>query len=209
MKTKYPRTFHVPWSNGTSDDKFLSSLHHFENKRVIVTEKMDGENSTGYHDGTVHARSLDSANHPSRSWLKCFFANFHYDIPPNWRICGENLFAKHSIQYNNLKSYFYCFSVWNENNICLSWKDTKEFCNLLNIETVPVLYDGVYDESVIRSLWHPKKADKMEGYVIRTFNEFHFDEFKNNVAKFVRPNHITTSSHWMHSEITKNKLLME
>jgi len=36
---KYPRTFHLPWSEGaTSDDKTLDNVDHFEGKRVIITE---------------------------------------------------------------------------------------------------------------------------------------------------------------------------
>ena len=45
--TKYPRTMHLPFSEGvTSDDKMIKSLDAFQNCRVIVTEKMDGENTT-------------------------------------------------------------------------------------------------------------------------------------------------------------------
>ena len=50
-KYKYPRTFHIPGSPGaTSDDKILKSLDHFKGKRVIITEKMDGENTSLYRD---------------------------------------------------------------------------------------------------------------------------------------------------------------
>ena len=47
QKYKYPRTYHVPWSPGTtSDDRLLKSVDQFVGKRVVVTEKMDGENTT-------------------------------------------------------------------------------------------------------------------------------------------------------------------
>ena len=56
---KYPRTFHLPFSKGsTSDDKFLKDYSNFENKDIIVTLKMDGENTTMYNDH-IHARSLE------------------------------------------------------------------------------------------------------------------------------------------------------
>lgn len=71
---KYPRTHHLPWSeNITDDDRIMSSLKEFIGTRVIVTEKMDGENTTMYKD-TVHAGSVDSGNHPSRNWVKNFGA---------------------------------------------------------------------------------------------------------------------------------------
>jgi hypothetical protein len=61
--TKYPRTFHLPFSLAvSSDDKLLQSLDSFVGNRVIVTEKMDGENTSLYSDGTTHARSIDRSH---------------------------------------------------------------------------------------------------------------------------------------------------
>ena len=58
---KYPRTFHLPWSPGVaSDDKVIESLDAFVGREVVVTEKMDGENSSLYSNGHIHARSMDS-----------------------------------------------------------------------------------------------------------------------------------------------------
>jgi hypothetical protein len=71
--TKYPRTFHLPWSLGaTSDDKVVPSVSHFEGRQVVVTEKMDGENTTLYRDH-IHARSLDSKGGEDRAWVKQFW----------------------------------------------------------------------------------------------------------------------------------------
>jgi hypothetical protein len=42
MYYKYPRTFHFPWSNATSDDRILDSFDYFLGKQVVVTEKVDG-----------------------------------------------------------------------------------------------------------------------------------------------------------------------
>lgn len=68
---KYPRTLHLPWSLGsTSDDKFMSNVEHFNGKRIIITEKMDGENTNMYSD-KIHARSIDSNHHDSRNWVMC------------------------------------------------------------------------------------------------------------------------------------------
>lgn len=95
-RTKYPRTLHLPYSPGsTTDDKKLSSTKHFSGKSVIVTEKMDGENTTIYNFGT-HARSLESSHHPSRSRVKALQASL--SIPNGWRICGENLYAAYTMK---------------------------------------------------------------------------------------------------------------
>ncbi|MGC5412734.1 RNA ligase family protein, partial [Streptomyces sp. DT225] len=61
MRTHYPRTPHLPWSPGaTSDDVRMTDLAALAGTEVVVTEKLDGENTTLYADG-LHARSLDSA----------------------------------------------------------------------------------------------------------------------------------------------------
>ena len=204
--TKYPRTYHLPFSLGsTSDDKMLKSTEQFTDMEVVVTEKMDGENTSMYSDH-YHARSLDSKHHASRDMVKSLWATIKHDIPDGWRICGENLYAKHSIGYNDLSSYFLVFSIWNEKNEALSWDDTVEWCNILGLEYVRVLYRDTYDENIIKSLWSPTVHDLMEGYVVRNSQAFSYDDFGKNAAKFVRPKHVTTDTHWMHSEIIANKL---
>ena len=148
-KYKYPRTPHSLESNSvTDDDKMLLGYDSFENSEVVVTIKMDGENTTMSKD-YIHARSLDSNNHPSRSWVKGLWGEIKYNIPDEWRVCGENLYAHHSIFYNDLESYFYCFNIWNENNICLSYDDTLEWCNLLNIIHVPAMWRGEFNKETI------------------------------------------------------------
>lgn len=210
---KYQRTQHLPWSKKVTNDD--TKLHHsscFHGKSVIITEKLDGENSTMYND-YYHARSLDGVDHPSRSWIKQFHASIKYNIPNGYRICGENMYAKHSIEYTNLKSYFYCFSIWDETNMCLSWDDTTELCALLGIEHVPVLHQPfIWDDALTPNLLQNDKLfqldlNSQEGYVIRNSSSFHYDEFSNNVAKWVRANHVQTDSHWMHSQIIPNTLI--
>ena len=65
---KYPRTLHLPFSPGTtSDDKMLTAKHTidlYQGKHILITEKMDGENTKLYND-YLHARSLDCRHHPS------------------------------------------------------------------------------------------------------------------------------------------------
>lgn len=205
--TKYPRTHHLPWSgNLNPDDRLHPDITVFHGKRVIVSEKLDGENSSLYRNYT-HARSVDGRHHPSRDWLKGFWATFASDIPEGWRICGENMFAVHSIPYDDLKSYFYGFSVWNDKNVALSWDDTLEWFALLDITPVPVLFDGIYDEEAIKALWTSKDYDRSEGYVLRLADEIPYGDFRLAFAKFVRPNHIQTVKHWMFGQaIRKNHI---
>lgn len=204
---KYPRTYHLPSSEGlSSDDKRLLSMDHFVGKEVVVTEKLDGQNTSCYNDH-IHARSLDSTHHPSQDWIKGFWSTFNYKIPEGWRICGENMYAKHSIHYSQLETYFYVFSIWDENNQILTWDDTLDVCQELGLATVPLLYRGQYDTLAIENLYIPdRKPDLMEGYVIRINEAFHYNNFESNMAKWVRKNHVQTTQHWAHAQITKNKL---
>lgn len=195
---KYPRTYHLPWSkNITDDDRVIPSLSSFEGREIVVTVKMDGENTTMYND-YIHARSLDSKNHDSRNWVKNYWGTICGDIPEGWRICGENLFAEHSIHYDELESYFYGFSIWNERNECISWDDTLEWFKLLEIVPVPVLYRGPWDQKVIEKLEKTMDFKREEGYVVRVTDMFNFRDFRNSVAKYVRKDHVLSVKHWLH-----------
>lgn len=202
---KYPKTFHLPWSLGISnDDKIISSLKDLEKaEEVVVTLKMDGENTSLYHNG-CHARSLDSKYHESRNWVKQLQGSIAHLIPANYRLCGENLFAKHSIEYTNLNSYFYLFSLW-EDKKCLSWDKTEDLAKSLGLELVPVIYRGKFNRQAIEKAFAPYKQDH-EGYVVRVSSEFSIEQFSTCVGKYVRPNHVQTNDHWMTQAIIKNKL---
>ena len=132
-------------------------------------------------------------------------ARVGYELPDGWRLCGENLWAKHSIEYNNLESYFYLFSIWDEKNNCLNWDQTLEWAKLLDIVCVPTIYDGIYNESKIKESFEPYRKDH-EGYVVRLAEQFHYSEFKYSLGKFVRSNHVQTSNHWKFEKIEKNLL---
>ena len=135
QRHKYGRTYHLPWSMGRSDDdKVLGDISHFVGAEIVCTEKFDGENSSLYHDGYTHARSVDSAAHESRDWLKGFWSQRSHELPSGWRVCGENLYAAHSIWYANLPSLFIGFSIWDDENNCLSWDSTLEWFELLGIQ---------------------------------------------------------------------------
>jgi len=207
MLVKYPRTPHLPWSPGTTDDdKVLRDLSHFEGKRVVITKKMDGENTTMYSNH-IHARSIDSRGGVDRDWVKTMWAGMAHNIPENWRICGENLWARHSIAYSDLPSYFMAFSIWDESNTCLGWEDSVQYFKLLGLNYVNVIYDDIWDEVKISKLHKSLSATEDEGFVVRLADSFHYDKFGTSVAKWVRPGHVQTDKHWRHQQIIPNKIL--
>jgi hypothetical protein len=201
---KYPRTHHFPWSPGISKDDRINEQMYFDNE-VIITEKRDGENTTMYND-YIHTRSVDYAPHPSRDYVKSIWASVCYNIPEGWRICGENLFAQHSIPYNDLRGYFEIFSVWNEFNECLSWEETVEWSELLGLPRVPVLYQGEYDGAKVKRLAEIVVENGGEGIVCRSAGSFHYSQFPIRVAKYVRKGHVQTHGHWMRMRLTPNQL---
>ncbi|MFD5897956.1 RNA ligase family protein [Streptomyces sp. NPDC060366] len=203
MRTAYPRTAHLPWSPGVaSDDVRVGDLGGLRGREVVVTEKMDGENTTLYRDG-VHARSLDSGHHPSRAWVKALQGRIGGLIPDGVRVCGENMYARHSIAYEDLESWFYGFSVW-DGEWCLGWDETVRVLRGLGIPAPPVLWRGVFDERALRAL----KLDpaRQEGYVVRSVEGFGREEFGRRLAKWVRPHHVQTDTHWMHAAVVENGL---
>lgn len=232
---KYPRTKHFPWSEHvTTDDKKFTQEEVdriFVGSEVVVSEKLDGECATIYFDGYAHARSPSSKDHASRHWIKALAASISHDIPEGWRITGENLWAQHSIHYRNLSTYFYVFGIWNEKNYCLPWSETLDWCEMLGLETVPVLlqpclwnedkvkacytgksvFEGSYDVEQYEK--HGKIVLAQEGYVVRKTVGFDFPEAEDSeraclleVGKMVRRGHVTTDDHWLQSAIIPNEL---
>ncbi|SEH02114.1 Predicted kinase [Nonomuraea solani] len=203
MRVHYPRTPHLPWSPGvTSDDIRAGDLSGLRGREVVVTEKLDGENTTLYADG-LHARSLDSAHHPSRAWVKALQGRIGGRIPAGWRVCGENMYARHSLTYQGLESWFYGFSVW-AGERCLGWDGTVSFLRDLGVPVPAVLWRGVFDERALRGL--RLDAGRQEGYVVRAVEGFGREEFAGRVAKWVRRDHVRTDTHWMHATVVPNEL---
>lgn len=201
---KYPSTPHLPWSKTASDhDRVLPSVQHFAGQEVVVTEKLDGENTSLYRH-TLHARSLNPRPHPSRSWVKAWHAQIKHLIPDGWRLCGENLYAKHSIYYPALLGYFYLLSVWNENNQALDWDQTLSWAKQLQAPTPTQLYRGPWNEKIVQNL--PINTQRCEGYVVRTVKGFSYECFGEHVAKWVRPHHVQTHQHWMEQAVVPNGL---
>lgn len=162
-------------------------------------------NCTMYNE-YLHARSIDGKYHPSRDWVKSFHATIKYQIPFGDRICGENMYAKHSIYYDNLESYFYGFSYWTY-ELCLDYDSTLSLFKSLNIVSPKILYRGPFNLKVLQDLPNQLDPIKDEGFVVRVVDAFHISEFQQKVAKWVRPNHVETDDHWQYQAIVPNKLV--
>jgi len=100
------------------------------------------------------------------------------------------------------------FSVW-EGDTCLSWDDTVLICNELNLKTVPILYKGPFVEDNLEKKFFSGTSSfggGQEGFVVRLARAFNRAEFSKALAKWVRPNHVQTETHWTQQPIVPNKL---
>lgn len=198
---KYPRTPHLPSSLGaTSDDKYASkeTIDFLKSGvELVVTEKLDGGNLTFYRDD-FHGRSLTSGTHAWDTAAKALWSSVRLEIPVGWRISGESLYARRSVPYDNLPGVYMVFGIWNENNELISWDDTVEWCEMLDLPHAPVLYRGNnFDEAI--NIWSKTLNDSVsEGFVLRNSESFTYENFANNIAKWVRKDHVRTSADWRH-----------
>lgn len=208
---KYSRTPHLPFTqSSTKDDKIISiedCNKNFINKRIAIFEKLDGGNAC-LDNENVFARSHSSTMlHPSFSMLKqlhfekFYTSNFNYE---RYLIFGENMQAIHSIKYDKLSSVFYIFAVFDKHkNTWLSVKEIIEVSNWIKIPIAPLL--GIFEFKTIKELEKflllkmkegSQFGDTIEGFVIRTEGSFSLNDFEENVAKFVRKDHVQTDKHW-------------
>lgn len=215
---KYPRTYHFPFSLGAmNDDRIASDFESVCQKNIIITEKLDGENTCLNQFG-VFARSHSAPT--QNPW-----ANYLWD---KWRVLenelgdleifGESLYAVHSITYTGLKEYFYIFGI-RQNGVWLSWEEVLLYAEVVAMPTAPLLYEGKladwasYNpkiipeqnmENLVMSLvtQHSQLSNPdigyspTEGAVVRTAEGFKEEDFAQSVFKWVRKNHVQTDAHW-------------
>lgn len=214
MSTKYPRTPHLPFSEGmTNDDRMIESLEGLLGaKEVVITEKMDGSN-TCLNQENVFARSHNQkAHHESFNWIKSYWAQIKFQIPTSYDLFGENCYAIHSIEYKALSSYFYLFGI-RSGKKWSSWAEVEEMGKSLGLETSPVLFKGqIKTEAELRKIAKEIMSQESvfggdrEGFVIRSTDSFSDDDFDRMIGKCVRKNHVQTDEHWMHQKVRPQKL---
>jgi len=212
-ETKYPSTVHLPFSPTVHQDDVCAQAEGISNflchKRMIITEKIDGGNCC-LKDGQVFGRTHSRpATHWSFGPVKEMYAtllSMHQELLEDYELFGENVSAVHSIAYDALYAPFYLFAARKRGaDEWLSWDHVQELASQLNIATVPLVFDGVFSnlkqlEAVIKA--ETLKTSRLstevgaEGFVVRSACAFPQDKFEQNVFKYVRANHIQTSSNW-------------
>lgn len=213
ISRKYGRTYHYPFSPGTSSD---DRIHHqywrdLQNiDQVVHTEKLDGENTCLSRHGVFARSHAEPTRHPWANYLKERWEWLKNDLG-DLEIFGENLYATHSIEYRQLEHHFYIFAI-RDGEQWLSWEETKFYAAMLDFPTVPELSfakattEEMYQQKVLEIVQHPSVFDsfdihtqqscRMEGIVTRNRAGYAVADFKANVFKYVRKDHVKTDEHW-------------
>jgi hypothetical protein len=213
MSPKYPRTFHLPWSpGGTNDDRRLADVEHLLGETAVFTEKMDGSNVC-LEAQNVFARSHGGApKHPSFDALKALHSTVRNRISTGTQVFAEWCYAKHSIEYTALPSYLLVFGV-RTGDEWASWDEVQLWAQELGVPTVPVLgmqtvgntmsLKAIVEDFASKPSMH---GGVREGVVVRVARDFKNAEFSTVVGKWVRANHVQTEDHWSSQEIVRNCL---
>lgn len=214
MSYKYPRSYHLSWSEGASnDDKISTDISGLIGQQIIISEKLDGGNSSLESNGCFARSHSGIPTHSSFDLLKAFHSTIRHKIPKNIQLFGENMFALHSIAYSELPGYFLLFNV-RDQDTWLSWDEVEMWAEEIGVPTVPVLFKGKVDsdaelKKITKSFMiQPSLCGGVrEGIVVRVASEFSDNNFSKYLAKMVRKNHVAPNSgHWSSKEIIKNKL---
>lgn len=198
---KYPRTYHFPFSPGTtSDDRILHNWEQILQHPLVMTEKLDGENTCLKASG-VYARSHAA---PTRNpWARNMLGvweRLKNDLG-ELEIFGENLYGIHSIEYERLPAHFFIFAI-REQDHWLAWEEVVFYAKLVDLPVVPVVQQRHFTVDAIQACIQQgmKQGSAFggdcEGYVFRNAHGFPSSEFSQNVIKYVRKNHVKTDEHW-------------
>lgn len=216
ISRKYGRTYHYPFSPGTTSDDRVNHNYWDDVRKIemlVHTEKLDGENTCISKLGVFARSHAAPTRHPWAGYLKEKWSFLKHDLG-DVEIFGENLYAIHSIEYSNLEDHFFVFGI-REGDRWYSWEETKFYAALMDFPTVPEIEiikpntEKSFKESVLSKVEnnsvlnskdvYTEEACSMEGLVSRNINEYKVEDFKQNVFKYVRKNHVKTGEHWTRS----------
>jgi hypothetical protein len=216
IRTKYPRTYHLPFSPGRGkDDKVMWSVDHLVGLPLTITEKMDGSNVCMTNKECFSRSHSGPPTHESFNGFKALHSTIKNLIRDDILIFGEWCFAKHSISYDKLPAYFLLFGVKDTaNNEWGSWQDVELFAQHLGVRTVPVIeQEIVFKTAKELEQFVTYEANKQslcgndrEGLVVRKRLAFDDKEFSTMMAKYVRKNHVQTTTHWKFQQLVRNEL---
>lgn len=199
MSAKYGRTPHLPNSpGGTADDKQLGDAQAFVGRKIVLLEKMDGANWCMTRKACFARSHSGNTRRPIFGPAKALWSHKCRDIDEGVSIFGEWLYYRHSIDYRALPAALMLFNVRNDvTGVWASWEDVELWAAVLELPTVPVLWQGVvHSEGELLELVEKLAAEtsacggQREGVVVRFADEISGDAWATSIAKWVRADHI-------------------
>jgi len=205
------------------------------NKPLHISIKMDGSNILLTRNN-IAARNGYDATGKSFDMAKQTHSMFKHLIPEDEMWFGEWLYAKHSIHYiENLKltNYLQLFGIYNKkthmwagitdihdrvSEVIIETDITPPLAVGVNIpEKAPSISDILNGKSVYTNekdlknelikIGNSAVKGGHEGIIVRNMYPFHHSRWNENIAKFVRANHIQTNKHWSRGPITRNEIM--
>jgi hypothetical protein len=215
ISRKYGRTYHYPFSPGTTSDDRISHGYWRDVQaigRLVHTEKLDGENNCLSAYGVFARSHVAPTTSPWTQAIRKRWQSIRNDLG-DIEIFGENLYAIHSIEYKRLEHHYYVFAVrcldaW------LGWEEVKFYAALFDLPVVPelkVVQPSIMGENNFREeVLSLARQDSVleaydvqtrrpctrEGIVSRRAEEFGVGDFAHHVFKYVRKGHVKTDEHW-------------
>jgi protein-tyrosine phosphatase/adenylate kinase family enzyme len=222
---KFPRTKHLlNLGAATRDDLIMDKREQqqFLDKEIYIEEKIDGANfGISIKDGTLVCQNrshyVDSKYHSQFKDLdKWLFGNQtdlyqiltdDFGSTDTFILFGEWVYAKHSIGYTKLPSYFVAFDLFNKKTGMFISRDFLE--KKLFDTKIPII--NLISKTTINKVDDLKKFigasayydGPMEGIYIRICEDSHTTQR----GKVVRTNFLSSDNHWSKNILVKNIIL--
>ena len=206
---RFPRTFNVYSGRDEHDyrDDLLmtpeatSTLFQYE---IIVQEKIDGANLGLFLDDdgyTIHAVKRNTEinlQHPEKQfrrlgdWINMNYGDIRDILESGKVIFGEWLYARHSVVYDRLPSYFLCFDIYNlAEQKFYAQHEVERILQGTAIRHNPVVFRGTVESiEELEDMIGPSQfgPGQMEGVYIRIDDE----QFNESRCKLVHRDFIQT-----------------
>jgi ATP-dependent RNA circularization protein (DNA/RNA ligase family) len=218
---KFPRTLWLPV--GHAPDKGERCISQADVATILdlaycaslhISEKLDGANvgvGVDYKEGLLLQKRgglIQDGDHPQYGRFKAWVYKNHdkfMRLPDGCTVFGEWLWAKHSIHYTELLSYFKVFDVY-YNDKFIEPLQMEVIANLAGLRHVPTLsFGGVFPrlEKLVKDTIRPSRFsdEMMEGFVVRSLDG-------KLRAKYVRPDFISGDEHWRSKPVVENLLTL-
>ena len=184
---KYPRTPHIEGSRIQPGDEDMSQIPFAQmaGRYAVVEEKIDGANSAVSFDADGRLL-LQSRGHYLRGgyrerhfnfmkqWAQAHAAQFYKVLGSRYIMYGEWMYAKHSIFYDALPSYFMEFDILDrETGRFLDTRLRREMTARMPVCSVPVLAEGKFagKDELIRLLGPSRYITREHTAKLRAYAE--------------------------------------